>query len=166
LRECRFGKFVSATSGTPPESRETKAAQSLSSGGNPCRAPPAARDEAKDFLVNLIEPESGDAHFFVQVKATRSGYTGTGPDEKPNVNVTRADIAKLKKVPAPTSVVGIDIVKECGFLIAITGETTGSLSGITTRFRINCRVIKALWNEVDTCWRARKMLAAASAFSP
>ena len=44
---------------------------------------------------------------------------------------------------------GIDIVKECGFIIAITGETPGSISGITTKFRINCRVIKTLWKEVD-----------------
>ena len=122
--------------------------------------------EAKGFLVNLIGPESGDAYFFVQVKATKNGYTGTGPDEKLKVKVTKADIAKLKKVPAPTYVVGIDIVKECGFIIAITAETTGSISGITTRFRINCGVIKALWKEVDTYWRARKMLAATSTFSP
>jgi hypothetical protein len=124
------------------------------------------KTEAKDFLVNLIRPESGDAHFFVQVKATRNGYTGTGPDEKLTVQVTKADIAKLKKVPAPTYVVGIDIVKECGFIIAITNATTGSISGITTRFRINCRVIKALWKEVDAYWKARKMLAATSRFSP
>ncbi len=108
----------------------------------------------------------GDAYFFVQVKATKNGYTGTGPDEKLKVKVTKADIAKLKKVPAPTYVVGIDIVKECGFIVAITDETTASLSGITTKFRINCRVIKALWSEVDTYWRARKMLAATSTFSP
>lgn len=100
--------------------------------------------EAKDFLVNLFEPESGDAHFFVQVRATKSGYTGTGADEKLKVKVTKADIAKLKRIPAPAYVVGIDIVKECGFIIAITGETTRSISGITTKFPINCRVIKAL----------------------
>jgi hypothetical protein len=122
--------------------------------------------EAKDFLVHLIEPESGDAHFFVQVKATRSGYTGTGADEKLNVKVTKADVAKLKKVPAPAYVVGLDIVKECGFIIAITDATTGSISGITTRFRINCQVIKALWREVDAYWKARKMLATTSRFSP
>jgi hypothetical protein len=122
--------------------------------------------EAKDFLANLVVPESGDAHFFVQVKATRSGYTGTGADEKLNVKVTKADAAKLKKVPAPTYVVGIDIVKECGFIIAITDETTGSISGITTRSRINCQVIKALWREVDAYWKARKMLATTSRFTP
>ena len=121
--------------------------------------------EAKDFLVNLIEPDTGDACFYVQVKATTTGYTGAGANRKLNVQVTKEDVEKLKKVPAPAYVVGIDIDKECGFIIGITQASTGGLSGISTRHRLNCRTIKALWNEVNEYWRARKMLTRSSRFS-
>ncbi len=121
--------------------------------------------EAKDFMVNLIEPTCGDANFFVQVKATRQGYVGKSVTGKLKVNVEKEDIEKLKMVPAPTYVVGIDLIAECGFIVAITQSTAGAMWGIPTKHRINCRLIKSLWQEVDDYWKAKKMIASTSKFS-
>jgi hypothetical protein len=60
------------------------------------------------------------------------------------VRVTQQDVAKLKKVPAPTYVVGIDVEEECGFILSITELTSGGIFGITTRHRLNCRTLRAL----------------------
>lgn len=121
--------------------------------------------ETKDFMVNLIEPASGDAPFYVQVKATTTGYTGTGPDRKLNVKVTKEDVEKLKHSAGLAYVVGVDIQGECGYLMAITKDVTGAISGIPTKHRINCDLIKKLWKEVDNYWKARKMLPRTSQFS-
>src|SRR5947209_3953474 len=107
------------------------------------------KHEAKDFLVNLVDSTSGDAYFFVQIKATSAGYFGKGSDRKLRVRVTKQDVAKLKKVSAPTYVVGIDVEKECGFMMSITAATSGGISGISTRHRLNCTTLRALWREVD-----------------
>jgi hypothetical protein len=121
--------------------------------------------EAKDFMVNLIEPTSGDANFYVQVKSTKQGYSGKGASRKLKADVDKEDIEKLKKVPAPTFVVGIEIIGECGFIVAITQATTGAIWGIPTKHRINCHLIKSLWKEIDDYWNAKKMIATTSKFS-
>lgn len=121
--------------------------------------------ETKDFMVTLIEPTSGDAPCYVQVKATTAGYSGKGNKKKLRVKVSLADVNKLKTSPGPAYVVGIDIKKECGFLVPITQTTTKAISGISTRDRINCRLIKKLWHEVNDYWNARKMLPPTSQFS-
>jgi hypothetical protein len=122
--------------------------------------------EAKDFLVNLIEPTSGDASFYVQVKATTQGYSGKGANRKLKVKVEAADVEKLKLVPAPAFVVGIDVHQDCGFLLAITGKTkTAAISGLLTTHRLNCHLIKKLWKEVDEYWKQKKMLPTSSLFS-
>ena len=48
-----------------------------------------------DFIVNLIEPTSGDAVFYAQVKATNGKYIGTGRGRRLNVKLSRKDRAKL-----------------------------------------------------------------------
>jgi hypothetical protein len=118
-----------------------------------------------DFIVKLIGSSQGEAFFFVQVKATTSGYTGSGADRKLNVAVKKADVQRLKKELAPTYVVGIDIDRNRGYITAITETSSGAISGIPTRNVLNCRSLKALWDEVDQYWRARSTLARGSRFS-
>jgi hypothetical protein len=121
--------------------------------------------ETKDFAVELIEPTTIAAVFYVQVKATRKGYTGKGANRKLNVKVSKKDVNKLKRSAGPAYVVGIDIEKECGFLLPITEDTTGPISGIPTRHPIECSLIKDLWAEVDDFWKHRDMLPKTSRFS-
>jgi hypothetical protein len=122
--------------------------------------------ETKDFMVNLIAPTCGDATFYVQVKATTTGYSGKGASRKLKVKVDKATVEKLKETPGPAFVVGIDIDKESGFIAGITSATKGAISGIPIRHPLNCRAIRKLWNEVNDYWNKKKMLPASSKFSP
>jgi hypothetical protein len=119
----------------------------------------------KDFTVSLINPSSGEATFFAQVKATSKGYTGKGANRKLKVNVTRRDVSKLKQVTGPTYIAGIDTELEVGFLLAITDATADSLSGIPCRHRIDCKLIVKLWREIDRYWAKRNMRLKRSVFS-
>lgn len=56
------------------------------------------KSETKDFAVSLIDPKCGEATLFVQVKATARGYSGKGTKRKLRVSVSKADVAKLKRV--------------------------------------------------------------------
>lgn len=121
--------------------------------------------ETKDFMVRLVEPTTGDAHCFVQVKGTTQGYSGKGKDRKLKAKVEWDDIEKLKQAPAPTFVVGIDVQGDKGYLVAITQETNTGFSAIPTTHPLNCHTIKRLWKEVNDHWQAREMLAISSQFS-
>jgi hypothetical protein len=121
--------------------------------------------EARDYLVNLIDPSVIASLFYVQVKSTSKGYSGKGADKKLNVSVSKEDVRKLKQTAGPTYICGIDIVKGCGFLYAVTKTTRGPISGLPTRFRINCQLIRKLWKEVDDYWKNREMLPGTSQFS-
>src|ERR1700730_14836470 len=66
------------------------------------------KHETSDFIVELINPTSGHAQFYVQVKSTNGRYTGKRSSRKLDVDVTKNDVEKLKKIHAPAYVVGID----------------------------------------------------------
>jgi hypothetical protein len=121
--------------------------------------------ETKDFMVYLIDPPRNEATFFVQVKATSKGYTGSGAQRKLKVCVTKKDVKKLKSVAGPAYVAGIDVEREHGFLCAITEKTGERLSGIPCTHRIDCALIVSLWKEVKEYWGSKKMLPADSLFS-
>jgi hypothetical protein len=114
--------------------------------------------EAKDFVVHLVGPTSGDATFYVQVKSTREGYHGQGANRKLRVGLSREDLEKLQAVHAPTYVVGIDIQAERGYIVAITADLKKGFSRLSTRHPLNCKTIKTLWKEVDDYWVARKSM--------
>jgi hypothetical protein len=123
-----------------------------------------AKAEARDFSVCLIEPSSGIANFYVQVKATTTGYTGKGKKKKLNVQVDKEDVEKLKTVPGPAFVVGIDIEKEAGFILGITAKST-SISGVPVSNKLDCEAIKKLWDEVNDYWKAKNMTPITTKFS-
>lgn len=120
--------------------------------------------ETIDFLVSLVEPTHPGACLFVQVKSTLTGYNGVGKDRKLKVRVSKSEVEKLRKLVVPTYVVGIDVVKERGYITAITQATTGGINGLPTRYPLNCRSLRALWKEVDACWTARPTALIASIF--
>lgn len=122
--------------------------------------------QAKDYLVTLIDPTcGGDATFYVQVKATTQGYTGSGDSQKLRANVSADDIEDLKGANAPVYVMGVDIINEKAYLVGVT-DLTGVLHGIPTTHLIDdCVAIKKLWNEVNDYWKARKMMLPNTQFS-
>jgi hypothetical protein len=122
------------------------------------------KQETIDFMVKLIDASTGGACFCVQVKATKTGYSGSGSNRKLKVKVSREDVKKLKQTKLPTYVVGIDIDKERGYVMAITQSSEDQISGIPTRKPLNCKTIKTLWKEVDDYWKTRPMLPEKSQF--
>lgn len=125
-----------------------------------------AKAEAKDFMVSLIAPTAGDAVFYVQVKATTTGYTRTGATRKLRIKVGKRAVEKLKAVPGRAYVVGVDVAAEVAFLLPITAATIGPINGIPTTHKLTCGTLKRLWREVDDYWSARRMLPSTSSFSP
>lgn len=122
------------------------------------------KEPVKDFVVNLIEPTSGDAHFYVQVKATKGKYVGRGRARRLKVKLSKNDTAQLKKAPGPAFLVGIDIASGNGYFVQLTARSPRSFASIPLRHRLNCKNIKKIWQQVDDYWRARKMLPADSEF--
>ena len=114
--------------------------------------PLGGKHEAKDFMVELVEPTSRYAMFHVQVKATRSRYRGTGVNRKLHVNISSETVTRLQKMGAPTYVVGIDIDSKEGYIKAITPGMVRGFSGIPTTYLLDCPALIALWNEVDAYW--------------
>ncbi len=123
------------------------------------------KHQTTDFLVDLIGPTAGHAQFYVQVKSTRGHYKGKGSNKKLDVTVPRKDVDRLKQHHAPVYVVGIDIDRECGYIVAVAQSTASRINGIPARHALNCRTPKALWKEVDDYWNAKSILARESRFS-
>ena len=60
-----------------------------------------AKTEARDFSVSLIDPTGSIATFYVQVKATTKGYSGSGSKKKLKVKVDSEDVRKAKNGSGP-----------------------------------------------------------------
>jgi hypothetical protein len=120
--------------------------------------------EPADFLVRLHWTTSGDATFYVQVKATRRGYSGKGDRRKLRVSVSRKDVKKLQALRVPVYVVGIDIDEEVGFVMAVPRVVTKGLSGVPVTYPINCETIRMLWDEVEAYTNARPTVSEHSRF--
>jgi hypothetical protein len=113
-----------------------------------------------DYIVEVVDrPEY---FFFVQVKGTSLGYTVE--EQRLRVQVTQDDIDRMVAVPAPTYVVGIDVTAiGVGFLLSVN-EPRGNVPSLTTRFRIDCRVLEGLRDEVVGFWSSRNMALTGSRF--
>lgn len=122
------------------------------------------KQPVKDFIVNLIEPTSGDAVFYAQVKATNGRYVGKGANRRLKVKLSQEDATALKKAPGPAFLVGIDIASRKGYFVQLTARSPASFSSIPLRHRLNCKNIKKIWQQVDDYWNARSMLPASSEF--
>jgi hypothetical protein len=119
---------------------------------------------ALDFLVELVNAGKRTLYFFVQVKATRQGYTRR-PPVRLKVDLSAADAERLVLYPAPTYLVGIDEVGETGFVVAANEKLKGGLSGLPTLYPLDGEHLQRLWEEVREYWRARDMTLRRSAFS-
>ena len=107
-----------------------------------------------DMIVELFDPANIRSVFYVQVKSTTMGYSGTGASRRLVVRITQADVEKLKKYPGPAYVAGMDVASRRGYIAAIVSGLTGAIGGLPTRHPIDCRTIRALWAEVDAYWNS------------
>ncbi|HEX8904153.1 MAG TPA: hypothetical protein VF771_04885 [Longimicrobiaceae bacterium] len=99
-----------------------------------------------DYFVELFEPGDVAAFFLAQVKTTREGYTR---DNRLKVAVSRADLERLATYPAPTYVVGIDIVEQRGYIVAATGATRAGFSSMCTDYPLTPNTLAILRDEVE-----------------
>ena len=103
-----------------------------------------------DFIVELVGAVSCVPYFFVQVKTTRQGCT---KNNRLNVKVEKKSVIGIASYPAPTYIVGIDEIKEVGYLVSANGENLTSLSNLSTKFPINEKNRQLLWDEVNDFWK-------------
>jgi hypothetical protein len=115
-----------------------------------------------DFIVDLVDCPG--CFFFVQVKATRDGFT-TGPPPRLNVRVSQQDIDRIVACPAPTYVVGIDAAGGGTAFLLSVNEARDHFASLTTQFRIDCSVLEALRDEVRDYWMTRDTVLRGSQFS-
>jgi len=116
-----------------------------------------------DFLVELVGAGERSPYFFVQVKATREGFTQANlPRLK--VKVPKSDVRKMVLFRAPTYVVGVDEPGERAYIIAVYGTMKQSISSMSTQHPLNPTSLKLLWEEVRDYWRGRNMHQGKSCF--
>src|SRR5262249_53284574 len=70
-----------------------------------------------DYLVELVSGQDRAHFFFVQVRATRKGYTRSGKRLK--IGMSASAVRRFALIPAPTYLVGIDEPREIGYILAI-----------------------------------------------
>jgi hypothetical protein len=115
-----------------------------------------------DFIVELENAGSITPYFFVQVKTTRGGYTKK--DNRLKIPIYREDMRKLALYPAPTYIVGIDEIKERGYILSANGEWLQGLSSFPTAFPLDKINQDLLWKEVKDYWMKVKIRPRASHF--
>jgi hypothetical protein len=116
-----------------------------------------------DYPVELVSAGDQTPFFFVQVKATRKGYTRAGRRLK--VGMSGPDVRRFSLIPAPTYLVGIDEAREVGYILAILHGMAEPISSIPTDYPLDCTTLPALYQEVERFWAARDMTRRHSAFS-
>jgi hypothetical protein len=115
------------------------------------------------YLVELVSPRDRTAFFFVQVKATRQGYTKAGRRLK--VGMSGSAVRRFSIIPAPTYLVGIDEPREVGTILAILHGMSEPVSSIPTDHPLDCTTLPTLYREVERFWTGRDMARRHSAFS-
>lgn len=112
-----------------------------------------------DFIIEVVDEPS--YFFFVQVKSTTLGYTQK--EKRLRVKVSQEDVDRMVAVPAPTYVVGVDTDQGVGYLVSVN-EPRRQVASLTTRFKIDCNLLKSLRDEVVEFWSSRSMVLKASRF--
>src|SRR5436305_15088112 len=81
--------------------------------------------ETLDFLVELVGAGEKTPFFFVQVKATRKGFTKAS--KRLRAEVAEKDVRRMVAFPAPTYVVGVHEGEERAFIISVHGSMTEAI---------------------------------------
>lgn len=113
-----------------------------------------------DFIVELVDHPG--YFFFAQVKATTQGYTRQ--EKRLLVKLDPIDMDRMVACPAPTYLIGIDVNHiGVGYILSIN-EPRAPITSLTTKFKIDCSVLKFLRDEVMEYWHSRDMVLKGSRF--
>jgi hypothetical protein len=110
-----------------------------------------------DFLVDVLgRMDDALGFFFIQVKGTAPRSAGT---VRLPVKVSADGFNLLAGIPAPTYLVGVDVIAEASYLIAAHKKRKGRLSSITKAYDLRSDAVRIeLYREVLAYWRANKPL--------
>jgi len=102
-----------------------------------------------DYLVEALGEGDRGAFFFVQVKSSENANGGAIP-----VTVSDETMLRLRAVPAPVYVIGIDDVTESGYILSANGHR-GPLRSVPRTFPLDIDNRERLWREVVDFWHER-----------
>jgi hypothetical protein len=112
-----------------------------------------------NYIVEVVDQPA--YYFFVQVKATRLEYTKD--PVRLRVRLDQEDVDRMVATPAPSYMVGIDLIGEKGFLLSVN-EPRDHVASLTTSFPMDCNALRDLRDEVCAYWASRDMILRGSRF--
>ncbi len=115
-----------------------------------------------DFLVELVNAGDTVPYFLTQVKSTHKGLTKKG--DRLLVKLGEEDVRRMVQCPFPTYLIGVDVSKEIAYVVSIHGTIRGSIPSMPTRYPLNPRNLRTLWEEVTAHWKKLAAAAKRSAF--
>jgi hypothetical protein len=103
-----------------------------------------------DYVCELLGPwKTQKPFFFIQVKATGTGYTKR--EQRLKVQISKGGALTLAAYKAPAYVAGVDTASERVYIIAAAGRIK-ALSSIHTGTELNAAGRRMLWEEVRQFW--------------
>ena len=116
-----------------------------------------------DFIVDVLDHRDRSlAFFFVQVKGTAGANASSG---RIPVDVAAERFNLLVRIPAPTFVIGVDVVAETSFLVAAHRSRKSNVSSITKAYCLSDDEVKIkLYEEVLAFWRLNRPILQQSQF--
>jgi Domain of unknown function (DUF4365) len=116
-----------------------------------------------DFYVELVGAPRR-FYFFAQVKTTLKGYGTSARGKRLGVEVSRTDLDRLETFPAPTYLFAINPHDKAIYVLS-ANEHLPRLADFPTKFPLNRKNLRRLWDEVSTFWSARDMILRDSHFT-
>ncbi len=116
-----------------------------------------------DFLVDLLDrSDESLGFFFVQIKGT----LGPGSSNRRlAIEVPIARFNRLARIPAPTYLIGVDLVQERSYLVSANRTRTSGVFSITKSYCLGEQSVKMdLYKEVLTFWNANRVVLTQSRF--
>jgi len=102
-----------------------------------------------DYLVEAVRPGDSNAFFFAQVKCSENANGGAIP-----VTFRPDQWRRLRAIPVPTYIFGIDDVTESGYILSVSGHRR-PIRSVPRAFPLNVENRERLWNEVVEYWHRR-----------
>lgn len=102
-----------------------------------------------DYLVEALGDGDRGAFCFVQVKSSENANGGAIP-----VTIGNEMLLRLRGVPAPAYIIGIDDVTESGYILSVNGHR-GALRSVPRTFPLDLDNRERLWREVVGFWHER-----------
>ena len=108
-----------------------------------------------DLLVDILDEEGQtNGFFFVQVRARTESPSASG---RLPIKLEREHYERLRMLPIPAYLVGVDITNENAFVVAAFKRRPTGISSITTAFSLRNDDVKIrLYEEVSEFWRRSK----------